>query len=81
MVTYLLDVLKSVYDEALNCYAAKHLVVINHDRVDSVEALNLGQQNEGVEVVVSEYEFLKFGKFPQFFQILVVHYQVKANVV
>mgnify|MGYP000503249999 CR=1 FL=1 len=52
METYLLDVLESVHYEALQRNASQYFVIVHLELTDCVQTLDLGKQNEGVEIVV-----------------------------
>ena len=71
--TYLFDVLEAVDDKTLDADAAEYLVIVDHDRLDCVQAFYLGQENERVQVVVCKYKFLKFCKLLELVQVLVIH--------
>ena len=46
--------LEAINYKALDGDAAKHLVVVDHDGLQCVEALDFRQENERVQVVVGE---------------------------
>ena len=46
--------LEAIDNEALDGDATEDLVVVEHDRLYRVEALDFGQQDERVQVVVGE---------------------------
>ena len=71
-ISYLFDVLKAINNEAFDRDAAKHLVVVDHDRLDCVEALYFRQQDEGIQVVVSEDQLLQLRELPKFLEVRVV---------
>ena len=71
--TYLFDVLESIDKERHQGNTTEHLVVVDHNRLNRVETLNFGQQDEGVEVVVGQHEFFQLRKSLQFFEVRVVY--------
>ena len=78
--TYLLHVLEAVHDEALERDALHNLVIVHLDALDGVQALDLGQQDVRVEVVVRQDQLLQLGELLQLFQVGVVHDQVEAHI-
>ena len=62
-ITYLLDVLESVDDEAFDGDTSEHLIVIDHDGLYCILTLYLGQQYERVQIVVRKHKFLKLCEF------------------
>ena len=56
--TYLIDMLESVNDEALQRPRVQHFVVVNIQLVQRVDALNLAQQNKRVQEIVRKHELL-----------------------
>ena len=73
--------LESVDYETFQGDASKHFIVVELNLTDCIQALNLGEKNEGVEVVVRENQFLQLRKLPQLVEIGVVDDEVKADIV
>ena len=63
MNTYLVDVLESVDDEALERAGVQHLVVVDVELVQRMDTFDLTEQNERVQEVVGEDELFELGEF------------------
>ena len=66
-MTYFFDMLEPVDEEALDTDAAQYLVVVDLDGLYCVEAFYLAEQNERIQIVVGQYEFLKLREPLQLF--------------
>ena len=63
IATYLVDVLESVDDEALERAGVQHLVVVDVELVQRMDTFDLTEQNERVQEVVGEDELFELGEF------------------
>ena len=55
----LVDVLEAVHDEALEGARVQHFVVVNEQLVKGLDALDLAEQNERIQVVVRQHQLLQ----------------------
>lgn len=72
--------LEAVRDEAWKCHTLHDFVLIHLNRLDTLEALDLGKEDVGIQIVVGKHELAQFGELLKFVKVLVKHYQVEPHV-
>lgn len=77
---YLVDVLEPICDEAWQGNALHHFILVHLYRLDCLQALNLGQQDVGIQIIVGKHELLQFCEFFELVEVLVEDNQVETDV-
>ena len=72
--------LESVNNEAFEGPCVQHLVVVNVELVQRMDAFNLTEQNKRIQEVVREYELLELGELAKFVQVGMVNNQIKSSI-
>jgi hypothetical protein len=73
-------VLEPICDEAWQGDALHDFILVHLYRLDCLQALNLGQQDVGIQIIVGKHEFLQFCEFFELVEVLVEDDQVETDV-
>lgn len=75
------NMLESVYNEWLQRNGLEDFIVVHENTIQSVQTLNFTQQNEWVQVVVTQYQPLQFGKLFELVKNRIVYNEIKPDIV
>jgi len=65
-------VLESVHNERLERDTFQDLIIVKVKVLQGIKALNLAEQNEGTQVILTQHKLLELGELFKFHQVSVV---------
>lgn len=74
------NVLEAIHDEAFERTSIQHFIVVDKQLLERLNALDLAEQNERIQVVVRQNKLLQLGELSQLIKIRVVNDEIEAHV-